>query len=105
MIKVVIADTSIRHQSGNSKTTGKPYDMHFQDAWFHLTGKDGKPAPYPQKVELILEKAEDGAPLFYPVGQYELAPSSVYVDRSGKLALSPRLVAAKPAAPVTPRAA
>lgn len=100
MIKVSIHSTETRNVHGTSKTTGRPYNMTFQDAYFHTFGKDGKPAPYPQKVELILETAEDGAALFHPVGEYTFAPSSVYVDKNGKPAFSPRLVPLKPAAAV-----
>ena len=106
MIKVTIASTQVREQSGTSKTTGKPYNMAFQDAWFHTIGRDGKPAPFPQKVELILPRNEQGAALYFAPGEYQLAPSSVYVDRGGKLAIDgSQLVALKqPAATARPTA-
>lgn len=97
MIKVSIHSTEVRHMSGNSKTSGKPYALAFQDGYFHTIGKDGKPAPYPQKVEFMLEKGQDGAALFWPVGDYILDPSSVYVDRNGRLAVSVRLKSASKA--------
>jgi len=102
MIRITIASTTVRNMRGNSKTTGKPYDMAFQEAWFHTIGKDGVAAPYPQKVEIILPRDTDGAALFHPVGDYQLAPASVYVDRNGKLALEPVLVALKPAVAARP---
>jgi len=105
MIKVSIMSTTVRNMTGIGKVSGKPYSLNFQDAWFHTIDKDGVAAPFPQKVELILPTAKDGAALFYAIGQYELAPSSVYVDRNGKLALEPVLVPTKPAAAVTPRTA
>jgi len=104
MIKVTIASTAVREQSGIGKTSGKPYNMAFQDAWFHTIGKDGKAAPYPQKVELILPRNEQGAALFFPVGDYQLAPSSVYVDRGGKLAIDGSQLKAMPAASARPTA-
>lgn len=94
MIQVTIHSAEVRHMNGTSKTTGKPYAMAFQDGYFHTIGKDGKPAPYPQKVEFMLDKGTDGAALFWPVGTYVLDPSSVYVDRNGRLALSVRLKSA-----------
>jgi len=102
MIRISIASTAVRSMRGNSKVSGKPYDLAFQDAWFHTIGKDGVAAPYPQKVEIILPRADDGAALFYAVGEYQLAPSSVYVDRNGKLSIEPHLVALKPAAVARP---
>lgn len=105
MIKITIASTAVRTMRGNSKTTGKAYDLAFQDAWFHTFDREGKPAPFPQKVEIILPRAEDGAPLYFAAGDYQLAPSSIYVDRNGKLAIEPHLVALnKPAAAARPTA-
>ena len=97
MIKVQITSTAVRRMTGNAKGTGKPYDMSFQDAWMFLTDRDGKADPYPTKVEVMLPKDKDGAALFYPEGNYQLHPSSIYVDQQGRLALSPRLVALAPA--------
>lgn len=94
MIKVTIHSAEVRHMSGTSKTTQKPYNMAFQEGYFHTVGKDGKPAPYPQKVEFMLDKDKEGAALFYPPGEYHLDASSIYVDRNGRLALSVRLAKA-----------
>lgn len=96
MLKVTVTNTEVRHQSGNSKSTGKPYAMSFQTVWMHTYDRSGQPNPYPEKVEIILEKDKDGAALFHPVGEYILHPSSIYVDRTGNLAVAPRLIVAKP---------
>ncbi|MDD0817252.1 single-stranded DNA-binding protein [Curvibacter sp. HBC28] len=95
MIKVSVMSTDVRNQSGTSKA-GKPYSMTFQTVWLHTVDQHGKPNPFPEKVEIILPKNAEGAALFYPVGDYTLAPESLYVDRGGDLKLSPRLVALKP---------
>jgi hypothetical protein len=97
MIQVSVTSTEVRNQSGNAKASGKPYSLNFQTVWVHTHDKTGKRNPYPEKTEIILEKNEQGAALFYPIGEYVLAPESVYVDRSGNLAVSPRLIA-KPTA-------
>lgn len=101
MIQVSVTSTEVRNQSGNAKATGKPYSLNFQTAWAHTFDKNGVKNPYPEKIEIILDKDKDGAAIYYPVGEYVLGQSSVYVDRSGNLAISPRLVPFKPA----PRAA
>lgn len=93
MIRVSITSTAVREQSGTSKVNGKPYHMAFQTAWFWLTDRDGKPDPHPTKVEIILPKDKsDGAAVFYAEGEYQLAPSSIYVDSRGNVAVAPRLV-------------
>ena len=101
MIQVSVTSTDVRNQSGNAKATGKAYSLNFQTVYVHTYARDGKKNPYPEKTEIILEKNEQGAALFYPVGEYTMAPESFYVDRSGNLAVSPRLVPIKQA----PRAA
>lgn len=101
MIKVTVTSTAVRNMSGNAKATGKPYNLDFQTVWLHTFGKDGQPNPYPEKAEIMLDHDKDGAALFYPVGDYTLHPSSVFVGRRGDVEIAPRLVAMKP----TPKAA
>lgn len=103
MIKVTVSSTTVRRMTGNSKTTGKPYDMSFQDVWMHLLDREGHPDPFPTKVEINLPKDKDGAALFYAPGDYLLHPSSIYVDGKGRLSVAPRL--AKAAAPAPKSAA
>lgn len=98
MIQISVKSTDVRNQRGTGKASGKAYDLNFQTVWAHTSDRNGNPNPYPEKVEIILEKNDQGVPLFYPVGEYSLAPNSIYVDRSGNLAISPRLVALKPKA-------
>ncbi len=92
-----MTSTEVRTQSGNAKATGKPYSLSFQTVWMHTFDRAGKPNPYPEKVEIILEKNAEGAALFYPVGTYTLASESIYVNRNGDLSLAPRLIPTKPA--------
>lgn len=96
MIEVTVHSAEVRHMSGNAKATGKPYSLAFQTVYMHTYAKDGSKNPYPEKVEIILDKDKDGAALFYTPGQYLLHPSSIYVDARGNVAVAPRLVA-KPA--------
>ena len=91
MIKVSVTSTEVRNQSGNAKASGKPYSLNFQTCWVHTTDKQGNPNPYPEKVEIILEKNEQGQALFYTPGDYMLLPNSIYVDRNGNLSVSPKL--------------
>lgn len=106
IIQVSVTSTEVRNQSGTAKVSGKPYSLNFQTAWFHTVDRQGVKNPYPEKAEIILEKDAQGAALFYPVGEYTLAPQSVYVDRSGNVAIAPRLVPLKTAThrPATPTA-
>ena len=96
MIQVSVTSTEVRNQSGNAKATGKPYSLNFQTVWFHTYDRSGQKLPYPEKAEIILEKNKEGAALFYPVGEYVLASSSIYIDRTGNVSVSPRLEVLKP---------
>ena len=95
MIKVSVPGPApvTRNQAGIGKTSGKPYNMDFQTVYLHTVGKDGKTAPFPEKIEIILDKNEQGQPLVYAPGEYLLHPSSVYVGRDGNVAVAPRLAA------------
>lgn len=92
MIQISVKSTEVRNQSGNAKASGKPYSLNFQTVYAHTYDRNGKPNPYPEKVEIILEVDKaSGSAMFWPIGEYTLAPESVYVDRSGNMAVSPRL--------------
>jgi hypothetical protein len=97
MIKITIASTDVRNQSGIGKASNKPYDMNFQVVYVHTVDGQGNTNPFPEKVELVLDKDSSGKVISYPVGEFFMADSSIYVDRSGNLALRPRLMPARPA--------
>ena len=101
MIKVSVTSTEVRSYSGNAKASGKPFTLNFQTVWVHTSDRQGNPNPYPEKVEIILEKNTEGSALFYPIGDYQLAPNSIYVDRNGNFAVAPRLVALPKPRPAT----
>lgn len=94
MIKIIVAQTTVREMKGVSKSSGKPYHMRFQNAYASTVDRDGNQPPFPEKFEVILDT--DQVP--YSPGEYTLHPSAIYVDRNGNLAVSPRLtpVKAKP---------
>ena len=91
MIRIDIAQATVRELSGISAKNGKPYALRFQTGYAFTQDKDGNVPPYPEKFEISLDR--DAAP--YVVGSYQLHPSAVYVDRDGRLACSPRLTLIK----------
>lgn len=91
MIKITILTTDVRNNSGISKTSGKPYDMNFQTAYAHtFDKKTGKENPYPEKIEITLEKNHAGQPEVFAPGEYVLHPASLYVGKFG-LEVAPKL--------------
>lgn len=98
MLKVTVTSEALREQRGNSKATGKPYHLTLQTVWLHTFDRAGALNPYPEKVEIILDRDDQGAALYYKTGTYQLAPSSIYVDARGNLAVAPRLQALPKAA-------
>lgn len=97
MLKITITSTEVREMKGIGKASQKAYHMGMQTAWVHTHEKNGQPLPYPEKIDLMLDKADDGAFLFHPAGEYTLHPSSIYVDQNGRLSVAPRLVPTKKA--------
>lgn len=88
MIIVTVAQTGVRELTGNSKISGKPYHLRFQNAYAHVVDADGNKNPFPEKFEINLRDSESA----YMVGDYTLDASSLYVDRDGRLAVTPRLI-------------
>jgi hypothetical protein len=101
MINVTILSDRVREMKGVGKTSGKPYHLAFQDAYFYVCGPDGKPNELPDRAEIILEKDEfTGKHIVHAPGKYVLHPSSIAVGRDG-LQITPKLVpvgTGKPAA-------
>ena len=91
MIRITVAQTTVKELKGTSAKTGKPYELRFQTGYAHTQDKDGNAPPYPEKFEMSLER--DQQP--YAPGEYTLHPSAVYIDRDGRLAISPRLTPVK----------
>lgn len=87
MIRVTVAQTTVKELKGISRTSGKPYEMRFQTGYAHTVDEQGNAAPYPEKIEMSLEKDQSA----YAPGEYQLHPSSVYVNRNGRLDISARL--------------
>ena len=87
MIKVTVAQLTLKDVKGVSAKTNKPYHMRFQTAYAHTVDKEGNPPPFPEKFEVILDA--DAPP--YAVGDYTLHPSAIYIDQNGRLSCAPRL--------------
>lgn len=84
-IKIEVQSTDVDTFSGVGKESKRPFTINKQVGWLH------KPTePYPQKIELMLKDASKP----YAVGVYAIdVDRSVYVDRNGRLAISPVLIA------------
>ena len=95
MLKITITSTDVRNMSGVAKASGKAYNMNFQTAWVHTYDrKSAKPNPYPEKIEIILEKDERDNPVVHAPGEYQLHPASIFVGDRG-LEVAPKLVPLK----------
>lgn len=96
MLKVTIPSTDVRNMTGIGKASLKPYDLNFQTGYVYTADKQGNLNPFPEKIELMLDKnPKTGFVESYPVGDYMLAPASIYVDRGGNLAIRPQLLPIK----------
>lgn len=96
MIRITVAQASARAISYTDKK-GQAAKFFVQPVYAHTVDENGNPPLYPEKVELALDKDDHGQPKVWPAGEYQLHPSSVFVDRNGRLAISARLAPLKPA--------
>jgi Helix-destabilising protein len=92
LIKFTITSTELRNHRGVSKSNQKPFDMYFQTAWAHTTDKSGAPHPYPQRVEIMLQKNQQGEPVPYAQGEYQPSPASFFVDKFMNMGFRPVLI-------------
>ena len=90
MIQITIAQTTLREFKGIGKNA-KPYHLRIQSGYAHTLDAEGNKPPFPEKFELMLDSDQAA----YPVGEYALGPNSVYIDRDGRMAVSPKLIALK----------
>lgn len=86
MIKIEVRSADLRqipftYKSGQK--AGQAGTMHKQEAWAFLVDSDGKPQPYPQRINIEIDVAQKQAA--WPVGVYQLAPSTVFVGKYGDL--------------------
>jgi len=101
MLKITVVSPVAKVITWGDKGERKAGQMRVQEVYLHTIAEDGTPAPFPEKTEIVLNRARvdvhgeittpEQAP--YAPGEYQLHPSSVYIDRAGKLGLSLRLVA------------
>lgn len=83
-LQVEFKDSVVESFSGKAKKTGN--DFHIDKQTCYLHGSDA----YPQKTEVVLKDANKP---FAP-GMYQIdVANSVYVDRNGRMAFSPVLIA------------
>lgn len=87
MIKIRITSPDIREMKGIAKTSGKPYHMRIQTGYAYTVDQSGTVVEFPDKFEIALEEGQ----FPYQRGDYTLAPSSVLVNRDGRLDMRPRL--------------
>lgn len=94
MIKIEVKSEAVQTKQGTSSRTHKPYSIREQEAYAFFLDRDGNPQPYPQRVRLTLD---DGA-FPYPVGNYTLAPESLFADRYDQISIRAKLRPMAPAA-------
>ena len=83
MIRIEIRSSEVKVKSGVARNSGKPYEIRSQEGYAHTVDKDGKARPYPQQIEVPLEKDQAA---FGP-GSYAIAPGSLYVGEYNRLML------------------
>jgi hypothetical protein len=86
MLKVSVP--AVQTRTITSKA-GKQFVL--QTIYLHTFARDGKPNMFPEKTEVFLDTDQAGQPKVYQAGDYQLHPSSFYVDQRGNIAVAARL--------------
>lgn len=87
MLKIEIQNTQVRERSGTSPRTGKQYNIREQEGYAHLFDRTGRPNAYPVRIVLTLDADQPA----YPVGDYQIGPESIHINRFDQLVISPKL--------------
>lgn len=92
-ILIEVKSPVVTEVSGTSKA-GKPYHMRKQSAWAYTYDQQGKPQPFPERIEFNLNDGQEP----FPVGRYMISPQSFFVGdfnslSIGRLILDPAKVA------------
>ena len=94
MIEIRILSDKVQNLKGVGKTSGKPYDMNIQTGYASVIDADGTVSEIPEKFEFVLER--DQEPL--KRGKYSLSPSSIFIDRNGRMGINPKFLLSAAAA-------
>ncbi len=95
MLKVTVDSQTLRIQPYTDKKTGESKTLPFQVAYVFTVDEGGTPGRYPEKLEFIPPRDDQGRPAPYAPGDYQLHPSAVFIDRNGRLAAQMRLTPLK----------
>jgi hypothetical protein len=90
MLKIEVRSATSTTRNLTSKA-GKALTFIEQEAYAYTLDREGKPRPYPESCVLNLQPGQEP----YPVGNYMLAPTSVWVGDYRRLNLAPKLVPIK----------
>ena len=80
MIKIEMTSDIITRQKKD-----RSGNYHKQVGYASIPDRDGNQPKYPEKIEVMLPKTDNGEPDRFQPGDYQLAPSSLRVDRFGGL--------------------
>jgi len=85
MLKLEFKSGEFTTRSGTARNTGKPYQIHEQEAWLTRKNPNGTPSPYPEKIVLILDNDK---PQPYEAGIYQLdTDAMIYIGDFSSLRL------------------
>jgi hypothetical protein len=97
MNKIVINSVVVIERTGSKPQVNdkgfalppKPWKIRIQTGHIYCVDKEGVCDEFPGKFEILLDDEQAA----YPKGVYTFSPSAVYLDRNGRLAITPRLIA------------
>lgn len=82
MIYVEIKNATVNTRTNPPESATK-WTIHEQQGWAHLYDRDGSKRPFPELINIRIDKPDQA----YPLGVYMLQPQSIYKNRYNSLTL------------------
>lgn len=84
MLKISVKSDIIETVQYRNKTTGNPATLRLQTVFIYMPNSQGVVDGTYDKISMPLNEAQ--AP--FPIGDYQLSPACLYLDRNRRLAVS-----------------
>lgn len=84
MIRLQVKNPNFNKREWTDKTTGERRSMRIQQVLAYMVDSTGNIDETPDKIEVILNENQNP----FEVGNYQLTPQCLYLDRNGRIQVS-----------------
>lgn len=84
MIRLQVKNGNYTERKWIDKTTGEQRSMRIQQVLAYMVDSTGNVDDTPDKIEVILNEKQNP----FDIGNYQLTPQCLYLDRNGRIQVS-----------------